>query len=61
MIAAKSADPFFQKVLDSQKQWARRILSFENEYAVRTDLAFQHFFGAPTRLDQTMAAQGRGL
>jgi TRAP-type mannitol/chloroaromatic compound transport system substrate-binding protein len=47
VIAAKSADPFFQKVLDSQKQWARRILSFENEYAVRTDLAFQHFFGNP--------------
>lgn len=45
VIAAKSTDPFFKKVLDSQKDWARRILSFENEYEVRTDLAYQHFFG----------------
>ncbi|MBP7338390.1 TRAP transporter substrate-binding protein [Niveispirillum sp.] len=45
VIAAKSVDPFFKKVLDSQKDWARRVLTFENEYEVRADLAYQHFFG----------------
>lgn len=45
VITAKSSDPFFKKVLDSQKEWAKRILSFEGEYEVRTDLAYQHFFG----------------
>lgn len=45
VIAAKSTDPFFKKVLDSQKAWAKRIVTFENEYEVRTDLAFKHFFG----------------
>ncbi|MFV3129247.1 TRAP transporter substrate-binding protein [Niveispirillum sp. KHB5.9] len=45
VIAAKSADPFFKKVLDSQKDWARRVLGFEAEYEVRTDLAYKHFFG----------------
>ncbi|WP_114394465.1 TRAP transporter substrate-binding protein [Oleisolibacter albus] len=45
VIAAKSQDPFFKKVLDSQRAWARRIIGFEQEYEVRTDLAFKHFFG----------------
>ncbi len=45
VIAAKSADPFFKKVLDSQKDWARRVLGYENAFEVRTDLAFRHFFG----------------
>lgn len=45
VIAAKSADPFFKKVLDSQKEWARRVIGYENAFEVRTDLAFHHFFG----------------
>lgn len=45
IIAAKSQDPFFKKVLDSQRAWARRVIGFEQEYEVRTDLAFKHFFG----------------
>lgn len=45
VIAAKSGDPFFRKVLDSQREWARRVLTFENEYEARTDLAYRHFFG----------------
>lgn len=45
VIEAKSQDAFFKKVLDSQRAWAKRVVSFREEFHVRTDLAFKHFFG----------------
>ncbi|ACI99136.1 TRAP transporter substrate-binding protein [Rhodospirillum centenum] len=45
VIEEKSKDAFFKKVLDSQRDFARRVVAFEQEYEVRQDLAFQHFFG----------------
>ncbi len=40
-----SADPFFKKVIDSQKAWARRIVDFKAKYEAPNDMAFNHFFG----------------
>ena len=40
-----SADPFFKKVIDSQKAWARRIVDFKTKYEAPNDMAFNHFFG----------------
>ncbi len=40
-----SADPFFKKVIDSQKAWAHRIVDFKTKYEAPNDMAFNHFFG----------------
>ncbi len=40
-----SADPFFKKVIDSQKAWARRIVDFKTKWEGPNDMAFNHFFG----------------
>jgi hypothetical protein len=40
-----SAEPFFKKVIDSQKAWARRIVDFKTKYEAPNDMAFNHFFG----------------
>lgn len=45
VIARLSADPFFKKVIDSQKAWARRIVDFREKYDAPNDIAFKHFFG----------------
>lgn len=45
VVAAKSADPFFKKVLDSQMAWAKRVIAFEDEFQVRTDIAYKAMFG----------------
>ncbi len=39
-----SVDPFFKRVVDSQKAWAQRVVSFRREYVVSSDMAFEHFF-----------------
>lgn len=46
VIAKQSADPFFAKVIESQKAWTKRIVSFDLEYEVDQKRAFDHFFGA---------------
>jgi TRAP-type mannitol/chloroaromatic compound transport system substrate-binding protein len=40
-----SADPFFKKVVDSQKAWAHRIVEFKTKWEGPNDLAYNHFFG----------------
>ncbi len=45
VIAAKSQDAFFKKVLDSQREFAKRVIAFEQDFEVRQDLAYKHFFG----------------
>jgi TRAP-type mannitol/chloroaromatic compound transport system substrate-binding protein len=44
VIELLSADAFFKKVIDSQKAWAQRIVTFRREYVVSSDVAFTHFF-----------------
>lgn len=45
VIEAGSADPFFKKVVESQKEWAKRVISFELDYEAPVQLAYEHFFG----------------
>jgi len=46
VVAAKSADnPFFAKVLESQRKWAQRVVTWSQDVMVPNDLAYQHFFG----------------
>ncbi|WP_207459729.1 TRAP transporter substrate-binding protein [Azospirillum sp. SYSU D00513] len=40
-----SADPFFKKVVDSQKAWTKEVVGFEMEWEVPREQAFKHFFG----------------
>lgn len=42
VVEAQSADPFFKKVLDSQKAWAKRVLSYTQECVVDPKLAYEH-------------------
>ena len=47
IIAIRTAeDPFFAKVLESQKAWVKRVVGFDREYNVSRDMAFDHFFKA---------------
>ena len=47
IIATRTAeDPFFAKVIKSQKAWVKRVVSFDREYNVSRDMAFDHFFKA---------------
>ncbi len=39
-----SADPFFKKVVDSQKAWAQRVVGFQLEYEADQKMAYDHFF-----------------
>lgn len=45
IIAGKSKDPFFKKVVESQKQWARRVVGFKLRYEVDQRMAYEHNFG----------------
>lgn len=38
-------DPFFAKVIESQKAWARRTVAYERANTPSRDLAYNHFFG----------------
>jgi TRAP-type mannitol/chloroaromatic compound transport system substrate-binding protein len=45
LITEKGKDnPFWQKVIDSQKQWAQRMLQWKQDVYVDSGLAFDHFF-----------------
>jgi TRAP-type mannitol/chloroaromatic compound transport system substrate-binding protein len=44
VIAAQSADPFFAKVVESQKAWAKRVVGAQFELEVDQKLAYDHFF-----------------
>jgi TRAP-type mannitol/chloroaromatic compound transport system substrate-binding protein len=46
VIASLSADPFFKKVVDSQKAWCKRTLSFERVNEIDGAAAYDHFFKA---------------
>lgn len=38
-------DPFFKKVYDSQRAWARRVVGFYRDLETPNDLAWKHYFG----------------
>ncbi len=40
-----AADPFFKKVVDSQKAYAQRVVGFQLEYEADQKAAYEHFFG----------------
>jgi TRAP-type mannitol/chloroaromatic compound transport system substrate-binding protein len=45
VVAEKSKDnPFFTKVLESQKRWAARVVPLRQEIVVDNELAYQHYF-----------------
>src|SRR4051794_5778700 len=44
VVAKLSADPFFAKVIKSQKAWAKQVVGFEMEWEVPREPAFKHFF-----------------
>lgn len=47
VVAERSKDnPFFQKVVDSQRQWATRVASLQHTVVVSNELAYQHYFPA---------------
>ncbi|MBI1394527.1 MAG: C4-dicarboxylate ABC transporter [Betaproteobacteria bacterium] len=39
------ANPFFAKVLESQKQFMKRVVGYQVKFTVSPKLAYQHFFG----------------
>ena len=39
-------DPFFQKVVDSQRQWATRVAVLQHTIVVSNELAYRHYFPA---------------
>lgn len=41
-----AADPFFAKVVDSQKAWAKRVVGLQFDMEVDQKLAYDHFFKA---------------
>jgi TRAP-type mannitol/chloroaromatic compound transport system substrate-binding protein len=46
VITAQSAEPFFAKVVESQKAWVKRVVSTQFELEVQQNMAFDHFFKA---------------
>ncbi len=46
VIEAQSADPFFAKVVESQKAWTKRVVGAQFELEVDQKLAYDHFFKA---------------
>ena len=46
VIAEKSAEnPFFAKVLESQKAFMKRVVGYQMKFEVDPDIAYNHFFG----------------
>jgi TRAP-type mannitol/chloroaromatic compound transport system substrate-binding protein len=45
VLAAQSAEPFFAKVVESQKAWAKRVVGLQFEMEVDQSMAYKHFFG----------------
>jgi TRAP-type mannitol/chloroaromatic compound transport system substrate-binding protein len=46
VLEAQSAEPFFAKVVESQKAWAKRIVGLQFDMEVDQHMAFDHFFKA---------------
>jgi TRAP-type mannitol/chloroaromatic compound transport system substrate-binding protein len=46
VIEAQSAEPFFAKVVESQKAWAKRVVGTQFEMEVDQRMAYDHFFPA---------------
>jgi TRAP-type mannitol/chloroaromatic compound transport system substrate-binding protein len=46
VIAAQSQEPFFAKVVESQKAWAKRVVGLQFDMEVDQKVAFDHFFPA---------------
>ena len=44
VITALSADPFFAKVIESQKAWAKRVVALQFDMEVDQKMAYDHFF-----------------
>jgi TRAP-type mannitol/chloroaromatic compound transport system substrate-binding protein len=50
VTAAKSAEqPMFKKVMDSQREFAQRAGSWQNDYMVDFKMAWNHYFRAPAK------------
>jgi TRAP-type mannitol/chloroaromatic compound transport system substrate-binding protein len=50
VTTAKSAEnPLFKKVMDSQREFARRAGSWQNDYMVDFKMAWNHYFRAPAK------------
>ncbi len=46
VITAQSAEPFFAKVVESQKTWAKRVVGTQFDMEVDQKMAYDHFFKA---------------
>ncbi len=46
VLANQSQEPFFAKVIESQKAWAKRVLNYDFAVEVDQKMAFNHFFPA---------------
>jgi TRAP-type mannitol/chloroaromatic compound transport system substrate-binding protein len=46
VIAQFSTDPFFKKVIDSQRAWVQRTYAYERANEPSRDMAYDHFFKA---------------
>lgn len=44
VIAAQSQEPFFKKVLESQRDWVKRVVGFQLRNTPSSALAYTHFF-----------------
>ncbi len=44
-LARLEQDPFFKKVNQSQKAWAKRISTFRGHWDANNEIAYKHFFG----------------
>jgi len=46
VLADLNKDPFAAKVIKSQKDWVRRVVSFYQEYDTPIEMGYKHFFPA---------------
>jgi len=44
VVERESNDPFFKKVIESQRQWAARVVPLRAQVMVDNSLAFKHYF-----------------
>ena len=45
LLGELAQDPFFAKVVESQKDWVKRVVFYELYNAADQRLAYEHFFG----------------
>jgi TRAP-type mannitol/chloroaromatic compound transport system substrate-binding protein len=46
VLTKQSAEPFFAKVIESQKAWAKRVVGLQFDMEVDQKMAYEHFFKA---------------